>query len=119
MQRIGVDLVEIRRIHRLLERHGSRFLERVYTPQERDYCQGRVASLAARWAAKESVVKALGCGFGEVSWADIEVLNDGRGAPRLSLHGGASAQADALGLRDWALSLSHSQDYAVAFVVAS
>lgn len=119
MHRVGVDLVDTGRIHDILERHGTRFLERVYTPSERVYCQDRAASLAVRWAAKEAVVKALGCGFGDIHWRDIEVKVDKRGAPYLCLHREALAQAEALGLTEWAISLSHTGDHAIAFVVAS
>ena len=119
MNRVGVDLIGSKRIGRVLERYGARFVERVYTPLERDYCRGRVTCLAARWAAKEAVVKTLGCGFGTVGWSDVEVLNDECGAPFLCLHGEALARASALGLKEWAISLSHTQDYAIAFVVAS
>lgn len=119
MNRVGVDLVGSKRIGHVLDRYGARFVERVYTPLERDYCRGRVTCLAARWAAKEAVVKALGCGFGSVRWSDVEVLNDEHGAPQLCLHGEALARANALGLKEWAISLSHTQDYAIAFVVAS
>lgn len=119
MNRVGVDLVDTRRIRHVLDRYGTRFTERVYTSLERDYCKGRVTRLAARWAAKEAVVKVLGCGFGDVRWSDVEVLNDECGAPHLHLHDEALAQANALGLKEWAISLSHTQDYAIAFVVAS
>jgi holo-[acyl-carrier protein] synthase len=119
MHRVGVDLVDTSRIHRVLERYGTRFLERVYTPLELAYCQMRVTSLAGRWAAKEAVVKALGCGFGDVHWSDIEVLSDEQGAPYLRLHGEAVMRARSLGLTEWAISLSHTDDHAVAFVVAS
>jgi holo-[acyl-carrier protein] synthase len=118
MHRVGVDLVETRRIGRTLERHGDRFLKRVYTRAEIDYCRGRVQSLAARWAAKEAVSKALGLGIGFIRWRDIEVRNDVHGAPFLELHGQAEAMARELGLKDWALSLTHTSDHAVAFVVA-
>lgn len=119
MRRVGVDLVETRRIGRLVKRYGEHFLNRVYTAAEREYCRGRATSLAARWAAKEAVVKALGCGFADVGWTDIEVLNDEQGAPYLHLTGQALAQAEALGLSEWAVSLSHTTNYAIAFIIAS
>jgi len=119
MRRVGVDLVETRRIDRIVKRYGEHFLDRVYTAAERQYCRDRATSLAARWAAKEAVVKALSCGFGDVCWSDIEVLNDERGAPYLRLSGQALMQADDLGLSEWSVSLSHTPDYAIAFVIAS
>jgi holo-[acyl-carrier protein] synthase len=118
MHRVGVDLVETARIGRALARYGDRFLQRVYTPAEIAYCRGRVQSLAARWAAKEAVSKALGLGIGFIRWRDIEVRNDVRGAPFLELHGQAEAVARELGLKDWAISLTHTAEQAVAFVVA-
>ena len=117
--RVGVDLVEVERVRRVVERYGSRFVDRVYTPAEQDYCRGRITSLAARWAAKEATAKSLACGIGDVGWRDIEVLNDERGAPCLRLYGAALARAQALGLTAWSISLSHTQEYAVAFVVAT
>lgn len=115
---VGVDIIEIARIEGTLARHGQRFLRRVYTPEELAYCQGMVARLAARWAAKEATAKALGTGLGDVHWRDIEVVCDGRGAPHLRLHGRASALARDAGIVRLALSISHSREYAVALVVA-
>jgi holo-[acyl-carrier protein] synthase len=122
---IGADLVEIDRIGRAVERHGARFLRRVYTAAELAACGAdvphaapRVASLAARWAAKEAVAKALGTGIGQVTWQEIEVLQDGAGCPGLQLHGNAARLAEARGLTMWALSLAHDGGLALAFVVA-
>lgn len=114
----GVDLIEISRIAGVLDRYGSRFLRRVYTPGEIDYCRGRPPNLAARFAAKEAAMKALGTGIRGVAWKDIEVIRHESGAPSLQLHGRAQARADRLGVRQMSLSLSHSRDYAIAFVVA-
>jgi len=119
MQRVGVDLVEVERVRRLVTHYGRRFVDRVFTPAEQDYCRDRVTSLAARWAAKEATAKSLACGIGDVGWRDIEVLNDERGAPYLRLYGAALERAQALGLTAWSISLSHTQEYAVAFVVAT
>lgn len=115
---VGVDIIEIARIAAVLERHGSRFLERVYTERELAYCRGRVAELAARFAAKEAASKALGTGMRGIRWRDMEVLPDARGKPILYLHGAALARAQELGLREFAVSLSHSRDFAVAVVAA-
>ena len=116
--RTGVDLIEISRIASVVERHGARYLERVYTPAELELCGGRVESLAGRFAAKEAVAKALGCGIGDVAWKEIEILNDAQKAPVLYLHGKAVQKAEELGVANWSVSLSHSQSHAVAFVVA-
>jgi holo-[acyl-carrier protein] synthase len=114
----GVDIIEIPRIRQVLERYGQRFLDRVFTPGEIEYCRGRAPNLAARFAAKEAAMKALGTGFRGVAWKDIEVVRHRSGAPSIKLHGRAKSRAQRLGLRDMALSLSHSREYAVASVVA-
>lgn len=114
----GVDLIEIERVRAAIERHGERFLRRVFTDQELAAYGGRVESLAGRFAAKEAVSKALGCGIGEVTWQEIEILRGERGEPQVVLHGAAALKARTLGLGAWSLSLSHSREFAVAFVVA-
>jgi len=119
MKAIGVDIIETKRIAKSMARFGDRFLRRVYTVQELNYCHGRVNSLAARWAAKEAVAKALGTGIGAVSWQEIEVINQPNGQPELCLHGQAKTLAHGLGLLEFKLSLSHTKKYAVAFVVGS
>ncbi len=119
MLSVGVDIIAIGRIARALERFGDRFLARVYTPAEVHYCRGRVPELAARFAAKEAISKALGTGLVGISWNEMEVLADRRGKPLVRLHGRALARAEALGLNEWAISLSHDDGRAIAFVVAS
>jgi holo-[acyl-carrier protein] synthase len=116
---VGVDLIETGRIARALERWGDRFLSHVYTPAEVRSCRGHVPELAARFAAKEAVSKALGTGLRGVTWREMEVLSDPRGKPLITLHGRAKQRAEEIGLDDFAVSLSHSREYAVAFVVAS
>jgi holo-[acyl-carrier protein] synthase len=115
---IGVDIIEIERVAQTITRFGDRFLRRVYTERELSYCQGRVGSLAARWAAKEAVAKALGTGIGDVSWQEIEIINDARQTPAIHLHGAAADLAGRLDIAGFAVSLSHAKDYAVAFVIA-
>ena len=117
--RNGVDLIEIERIRESIERHGERFIARIFTQEEQRDCAGRMESLAARFAAKEAVAKALGCGIGDVGWLEIEVCVDERKAPYLALHGEAKRLAAELGLTAWSLSLSHTRQQAVAFVVAT
>ena len=117
----GVDIIEIDRVGSVLDRWGTRFLERVYTPAELAFCRGRLPELAARFAAKEALSKALGTGIwcaDGVWWSDMEILPDERGKPLVRLHGRAQKRAQHLGLREIAISLSHSDNYAVAFVVA-
>lgn len=116
--RTGVDLAEIPRIEEAIARHGERFLKRIFTEIELNDCNGRAASLTARFAAKEAVSKALGCGIGNVSWLDIEVRSDEQNAPYLVLHGEGARLASQLGLTTWSLSLSHTSEQAIAFVVA-
>jgi holo-[acyl-carrier protein] synthase len=116
---VGVDIIEIERIEAALRRHGQRFLRRVYTSREQAYCQGRVPELAVRFAAKEAVSKALGTGLRGIAWREMEILGDKRGKPLVYLHGRARARAEELGFFEFAISLSHSRDYAVAFVVAA
>ena len=113
----GVDIIEIERIERALAKFGARFLGRVYTPLETAFCRGRVSELAARFAAKEAVMKALGTGARGVAWREIEVLPNHRGKPLVYLHGRAAKRAERIELEELDISLSHSRDFAVAFVV--
>ena len=114
----GVDIIEIERIQRAISRWDVRFLNKVYTPGELWLCRGRVPELAVRFAGKEAISKALGTGLVGVSWREMEILSDPRGKPLVRLHGRAKARAAELGLVDFAISLSHSRQYAVASVVA-
>lgn len=115
MNSVGVDIIEVGRIERAIRRWGERFLGRVFTPAELELCRKRPASLAARFAAKEAVMKALG---GAQRWREIEVLTGSRGQPRLRLWGRARARAERLGL-ELAVSLSHCREYAIASVVGN
>ena len=114
---VGIDMIAISRVKRLVERHDGRFLRRVYTPEEVAFCRGRVAELAARFAAKEAVMKALGTGARGVGWRDIEVLPDRRGKPLVYLYGRAQKRAEQIGLGALDVSLSHERDFAIAAVV--
>ena len=117
MRYIGVDIIEIARIERAAERWGERFLLRVYTNEELRLYGNRPSSLAARFAGKEAVVKALGTSERGIGWKDIEILSEASGKPLVNLYDRAREQADDLGLSGLAISLSHSRDYAIAFVV--
>jgi holo-[acyl-carrier protein] synthase len=119
MLSVGVDVIETERIARALERWGGRFLSHVYTRAELEYCSNHVPELAVRFAAKEAVSKALGTGLRGVTWREMEILPDSRGKPLVELHGRARRRAEELGLDEFAISMSHSRRYAVAFVVAS
>lgn len=114
----GIDLIEIDRLQVAIQRHGNRFLHRIYTLQELKQAGDKTASLAARFAAKEAVSKALGSGIGKVWWQEIEVLNGSQGEPLLHLYGKAQTMAIQLGLKTWSLSLSHTHRYAVAVAIA-
>ena len=92
--------------------------DRVYTDAEIAYCAGNDQHLAGRFAAKEAVSKALGCGIGEISWQEIEILNDDLGAPVLHLHGKAAERAEQMGLSEWSVSITNLKEYAAASVVA-
>ena len=116
--RTGVDFLEIERLRESTQRYGEHFLARIFTPAEQAECAGSYASLAARFAAKEAVSKALGTGIGDVGWRDVEILRAESGAPQLVLHGYAERLATQLGLRIWSVSLSHTRDHAIAMVVA-
>jgi holo-[acyl-carrier protein] synthase len=123
----GIDLIEISRIEKALERHGERFLKRIFTEAELaplrskrfQTAQSRViaAELAARFAAKEACSKALGTGIGPVSWKEMEVVNERSGKPVLRLSGRAAQIAGFLGYTTWSVSLTHSRDMAAAVVV--
>ena len=117
----GIDLVEIGRIQRSIERYGQRFLDRVYTAAEQAYCLHKrksAESFAARFAAKEAGAKALGTGISHgVNWLEIEVAREPRGKPTLQFHGRAAEFAAHLGARRAALSITHTAELAVASVV--
>ncbi|MEW6716943.1 MAG: holo-ACP synthase [Chloroflexota bacterium] len=116
--RTGVDVVEISRIERLIQQYDKRFLNRIYTPKELTQVGTNLASLSARFAAKEATAKALGTGIGPVGWQDIEILSSAKKEPVLHLLGAAKRLADEQHLTIWSLSLSHTHTYAIAFVVA-
>jgi holo-[acyl-carrier protein] synthase len=112
---IGVDIIEIDRIKRAISRQAS-FLKRIYTVAEIEGSHN-VSSLAARFAAKEAVMKALGTGTRCVAWTEIEILSNGHGAPQINLYGRALEKSTKLGIGRFDVSLSHSRKYAIAFVL--
>lgn len=122
---VGVDLIEIERIQKALDNPqiGIRFRNRVFTEREIHYCEtkqrGRYESYAGRFAAKEAVMKALGRGWGsKVTWLEIEVARARSGKPDIVLHGNTALFAQQLGIRRWALSITHTRDHGLAYVVA-
>ncbi len=114
----GVDIVEIERFKGTMNRQGERFKKRFYTARELEQVGENIASLAVRFAAKEAVSKALGTGMGKTRPIEMEIVRNEVRAPHLHLHGEAARVAESLGLHTWSISLSHSDQYAVAFVVA-
>jgi len=116
---LGTDIIEISRIKKAAQRES--FLRRVFTEKEVILCRERhnfFASLAVRFAAKEAVSKALGTGFREFRWPEIEILSDSLGKPLVTLHGKARDIADDLGVINLEVTMSHSKDNALAFCVA-
>ena len=113
----GIDIIEIDRIQQTIQRWGTRFLNRIYTDAELVYCRDKVERLAARFAAKEAAMKALGTGIRGVRWKDFEILRLPGKPPTISLHGNAKMIAANLGIQELAISISHSRNYAVASVI--
>ena len=118
MRHIGIDIIEIARIEKAIACWGEGFLNRVYTEPELRLYRKKLSSLAARFAGKEAVIKALGTPTKSISWREIEILSDPSGKPLVHLHGKAQNQAKSLGLDKLAISLSHSKEYAIAFVAS-
>ncbi len=119
---IGIDLVEVRRVVRLLERKGERAWHRLLTAQERDYCHAQAVParhVAVRLAAKEAAYKALadGTDMGVIGWRDVEVVRQADGRPTLVLHGRARTTASRLGVTSFLVSLTHTASQAAAVVV--
>ncbi|MDR1204851.1 MAG: holo-ACP synthase [Peptococcaceae bacterium] len=116
---VGTDIIEIERVRRAAARRPA-FWNRVLTPEEERYCRSKgdgAASLAGRFAAKEAVMKALGVGLGDISFRDIEIMNDAAGAPFLCLTAKTADKMESAGLDRIVLSISHSRDYAVAVAI--
>jgi len=119
----GIDIVETARIAAMVTEHGERFLDRCFTDSEQAYAaeskHRRFEHLAARFAAKEAVLKALGTGWTSgIAWSDIDILRDAEGRPGVRLGGEAAKIAATLGVEHWFLSITHSDSYAVASVIA-
>jgi holo-[acyl-carrier protein] synthase len=117
----GIDIAEVGRLREVITRFGDRFLDRIYTPGERRYCDSkanRMERYAARFAAKEAAMKALGTGWNHgVRWQDCEVVREPGGRPAIVFHGKASEFAAKLGVKNAALSLSHTAEQAFAQVI--
>ena len=119
---LGTDIIETARIEKLVERRGESALQRVFTPAELEKSMTKGKAIAqfraGRWAVKEAMAKALGCGMGKkCAWQEIEVMNLDSGAPTVELSGTTKATADALGVKQIHVSISHEQHYASAVIV--
>jgi holo-[acyl-carrier-protein] synthase len=118
---VGVDIVAVERMARALARHEAALFRRVFTAGEQADCrseQGRAAHFAARFAAKEAVMKALGCGWGPVGWREVEIRRSASGRPVVALHGRAARWAQEQGIAAVYVSLAHEKEYAIAYAVA-
>lgn len=114
----GIDLIECERIARVYQNHGKRFLDRVLTAAEQEratHFADPIPHLAGRWAAKEAILKMIGTGWrGEIAWTDIEVLPNELGQPVVRLCGATGRRAEALGITNVLLSITHTREYAAA-----
>ena len=116
---VGVDIVEIERIKRAVSIYHDVFLNRVYTSMELNYCKNMPSRLAARFAAKEAVMKVLGIGALGMNWREIEVISTENGPPEIQLYGKIKDKASGIGITGLSLSLSHEKKYAVACVIGN
>lgn len=118
----GIDLVDCPRIEQMVQRHGDRFVNRVFTAAERAYAsanKNEMEKLAGRFAAKEAILKLMGTGWrGKIAWTDIEVINNAVGQPQVSLSGEVKKIADGLGIRQVSVSITHTANFAIASAVA-
>ena len=118
----GIDLVDFPRIEQMVERHGQRFLDRIFTTAEQKYAdsnKNRMEKLAGRFAAKEAIMKLVGTGWtGKIAWTDIEVLNNLAGQPEVLLSGEVKKIAAKLGIEKISISITHTANFAIASAVA-
>ncbi len=118
----GIDLVDCPRIEEMIQRHGERFINRVFTAAEQAYADGnknRVEKFAGRFAAKEAILKLMGTGWrGKIAWTDIEIINNGSGQPQVTLDGEVKKIADKLGIGHISVSITHTANFAIASAVA-
>ena len=118
----GIDLVDCPRIEQMIQRHGERFIKRVFTDAEQSYARANkndVEKLAGRFAAKEAILKLMGTGWrGRIAWTDIEVINNAAGQPEVTLSGEVKKIADKLGIKHISVSITHTANFAIASAVA-
>ncbi len=118
----GIDLVDCSRIEAMIERHGERFIQRIFTATEQAYAEAnknKVEKLAGRFAAKEAILKLMGTGWrGKIAWTDIEIINNSSGQPEVTLDGEVEKIADKLGIKHISVSITHTANFAIASAVA-
>jgi holo-[acyl-carrier protein] synthase len=118
----GIDLVDCPRIEQMIQRHGERFIKRVFTAAEQAYAQANknnIEKLAGRFAAKEAILKLMGTGWrGRIAWTDIEIVNNAAGQPEVTLSGEVKKIADKLGIKHISVSITHTANFAIASAVA-
>ncbi|MCP4612871.1 MAG: holo-[acyl-carrier-protein] synthase [Planctomycetes bacterium] len=118
----GIDLVDCPRIEAMVERHGRRFIERVFTASEQAYAEANkngIEKLAGRFAAKEAILKLMGTGWrGKIAWTDVEVINNSSGQPEVTLSGEVEKIAGKLGIKHISISITHTANFAIASAVA-
>ncbi len=118
----GIDLVDCPRIEQMVQRHGERFVKRVFTAAEQAYAaknKNEIEKLAGRFAAKEAVLKLMGTGWrGKIAWTDIEIINNAAGQPEVTLGGEVRKIADKLGIEHISVSITHTANFAIASAVA-
>jgi len=118
----GIDLVDCPRIEQMIQRHGERFVNRVFTAAEQAYAQANkneIEKLAGRFAAKEAVLKLIGTGWrGKIAWTDIEIINNASGQPGVTINGEVKKIADELGIEHISVSITHTANFAIASAVA-
>ncbi len=115
---VGIDIIEVSRIRKVFEKHGERFLQRVYTEREVWQCRGKATRLAGRFAAKEAISKALGTGLHGVAWREMEIVQLRSGRPTVTLHGNAKQRAELLGLSAFDVSIADLAEFSIAVAVA-
>jgi holo-[acyl-carrier protein] synthase len=115
---VGIDIIEVGRVRKVFEKHGERFLSRVFTPNEVRQCRGKVSRLAGRFAAKEAISKALGTGLHGVAWREMEVVQLRSGRPTVTLHGNAKRRAELLGISAFDVSIADLAEFSIAIAVA-
>jgi holo-[acyl-carrier protein] synthase len=118
----GIDLVDFPRIEEMVEKHGNRFLDRIFTANEQAYAasnRNRTEKLAGRFAAKEAILKLMGTGWrGKIAWTDIEIINNAAGRPEVKLYGEVEKIAENLGVEQISVSITHTANFAIASAVA-